>query len=100
MKPQIGLIGLGLMGHPMAHNLLKSGYALTVYNRTVDKTTDLAAAGAKVAVTRHVVRSGVRHNVKPLMLGKFGIPVGSPKFTQRDLCQVPSPCRFESRYCP
>jgi 2-hydroxy-3-oxopropionate reductase len=45
----IGLIGLGLMGNPMGHNLLKAGYQLTVYNRTVSKTADLTAAGAQVA---------------------------------------------------
>ncbi|NJM47533.1 MAG: NAD(P)-dependent oxidoreductase [Alkalinema sp. RU_4_3] len=46
---RIGLIGLGLMGNPMGHNLLKAGYELTVYNRTQSKTAELAAAGARVA---------------------------------------------------
>jgi 2-hydroxy-3-oxopropionate reductase len=48
---RIGLIGLGLMGNPMGHNLLKAGYELTVYNRTQSKTAALAAAGASVAVS-------------------------------------------------
>jgi 2-hydroxy-3-oxopropionate reductase len=48
---RIGLIGLGLMGNPMGHNLLKAGYELTVYNRTASKTAELAAAGASVAVS-------------------------------------------------
>jgi 2-hydroxy-3-oxopropionate reductase len=48
---RIGLIGLGLMGNPMGHNLLKAGYELTVYNRTASKTAALAAAGASVAAT-------------------------------------------------
>jgi 2-hydroxy-3-oxopropionate reductase len=48
---RIGLIGLGLMGNPMGHNLLKAGYELTVYNRTASKTAELAAAGASVAAT-------------------------------------------------
>jgi 2-hydroxy-3-oxopropionate reductase len=48
---RIGLIGLGLMGNPMGHNLLKAGYELTVYNRTQSKTAELAAAGASVAVS-------------------------------------------------
>jgi 2-hydroxy-3-oxopropionate reductase len=48
---RIGLIGLGLMGNPMGHNLLKAGYELTVYNRTASKTAELAAAGASVATS-------------------------------------------------
>jgi 3-hydroxyisobutyrate dehydrogenase-like beta-hydroxyacid dehydrogenase len=49
MKPNIGLIGLGLMGGPMGLNLLKAGFPLTVWNRTKAKTEPLVAAGAKVA---------------------------------------------------
>jgi 2-hydroxy-3-oxopropionate reductase len=48
---RIGLIGLGLMGNPMGHNLLKAGYELTVYNRTQSKTAALAAAGASVVTS-------------------------------------------------
>lgn len=45
----IGLIGLGLMGRPMGHNLLKAGYSLTVWNRTPSRADSLVAAGAKLA---------------------------------------------------
>src|SRR5215470_8127118 len=45
----IGFIGLGIMGRPMALNLIKSGFSLTVFNRTRAKTDPLAAAGAAVA---------------------------------------------------
>jgi 3-hydroxyisobutyrate dehydrogenase-like beta-hydroxyacid dehydrogenase len=45
----VALIGTGLMGKPMAMNVLKKGFPLTVYNRTANKTAELAAAGAKVA---------------------------------------------------
>jgi 3-hydroxyisobutyrate dehydrogenase-like beta-hydroxyacid dehydrogenase len=48
-KPEIGWIGLGKMGIPMSKNLIKAGYALTVYNRTKAKTKDLAGQGAGVA---------------------------------------------------
>jgi 3-hydroxyisobutyrate dehydrogenase len=34
MKLKVGFIGLGLMGNPMAHNILKKGFPLTVYNRS------------------------------------------------------------------
>ena len=51
MSQKIGFIGLGIMGQPMAANLLKAGYELRVYNRTVAKTRTLADAGALVAAT-------------------------------------------------
>jgi 2-hydroxy-3-oxopropionate reductase len=43
---RIGLIGLGLMGRPMGMNLLKAGYALTLWNRTPSRADELVAAGA------------------------------------------------------
>jgi len=46
---KIGLIGLGLMGRPMGHNLLKAGYSLTVWNRTASRAESLVAAGARLA---------------------------------------------------
>jgi 3-hydroxyisobutyrate dehydrogenase-like beta-hydroxyacid dehydrogenase len=51
MKPSVGLIGLGLMGHPMGANLLKAGHELTVWNRTASRGDDLVAQGAKRAAT-------------------------------------------------
>jgi 3-hydroxyisobutyrate dehydrogenase-like beta-hydroxyacid dehydrogenase len=48
-KQKIGWIGLGKMGIPMSKNLIKKGYSLTVYNRTKEKTKELAGQGAKVA---------------------------------------------------
>lgn len=47
MKPTVGFIGLGLMGKPMAHNLLRAGFPLVVWNRTKSKADDLVRAGAK-----------------------------------------------------
>lgn len=51
MKTSVGLIGLGLMGRPIAANLLKKGFALTVWNRTTSRAQDLASQGAQVAAT-------------------------------------------------
>jgi 2-hydroxy-3-oxopropionate reductase len=48
-KEKIGFIGLGVMGKPMAMNLLNAGYMLTVWNRTRSKMDDLLAAGASGA---------------------------------------------------
>lgn len=46
MRENIGFIGLGLLGLPVAANLLQEGYALTVYNRTPEKAEPLVAQGA------------------------------------------------------
>ncbi|MEK6592067.1 MAG: NAD(P)-dependent oxidoreductase [Pseudomonadota bacterium] len=48
---KIGLAGTGRMGAAMAGRLLGLGHEVGVWNRTVEKTTALAAAGAKVAAT-------------------------------------------------
>lgn len=54
---RIGFIGLGIMGRPMALNLVKAGYSLTVYNRTRSKCRPLAHAGARVAESPREVAS-------------------------------------------
>ena len=51
MLKSIGFIGIGLMGLPMATNLIKNGYNLKVYNRTTSKTQSLKELGAKVCLT-------------------------------------------------
>jgi 3-hydroxyisobutyrate dehydrogenase len=55
MKSPVGFIGLGLMGRPMAANLLKAGYEVTVWNRTASRADDLVAQGAKRAATTREV---------------------------------------------
>jgi len=45
----VGFVGLGRMGQPMAMNLLKAGHRLIVWNRTRSKAEPLAAKGAQVA---------------------------------------------------
>jgi NAD binding domain of 6-phosphogluconate dehydrogenase len=45
----VGFIGLGRMGLPMARNLLRAGFPLTVYNRTTSRVTPLRDQGAAVA---------------------------------------------------
>jgi 3-hydroxyisobutyrate dehydrogenase len=47
----VGFLGLGLMGEPMAANLLRAGTKLVVWNRTAAKTEPFRAAGADVAGT-------------------------------------------------
>jgi 3-hydroxyisobutyrate dehydrogenase len=48
---RIAFLGLGRMGAPMATNLLRAGFALTVWNRTPARTDPLVAAGAKPAAS-------------------------------------------------
>ncbi len=45
----VGFIGLGLMGRPMALNLIKAGYTLVVHSRSRGPVESLALAGAQVA---------------------------------------------------
>jgi 3-hydroxyisobutyrate dehydrogenase len=51
MAEKIGFIGLGIMGTGMAHNVLKAGHDLTVWNRTLEKTSSFKEAGAKIATS-------------------------------------------------
>jgi len=47
--PTIGFIGLGIMGKPMARNLMTAGYPLVVHNRSRPPVDELSNAGAKIA---------------------------------------------------
>ena len=51
MAEGIGFIGLGDMGEPIARRLVEAGHDVSVYNRTAERTKNLAAAGATVAAT-------------------------------------------------
>ncbi len=56
----VGYIGLGTMGAGIAANLVKAGFAVTVWNRTPAKCEALAVRGATVAASREALaRSGV-----------------------------------------
>jgi 4-hydroxybutyrate dehydrogenase / sulfolactaldehyde 3-reductase len=46
---KVGFVGLGVMGGPMAMNILKKGFALTVFDLNADAVTRLTKAGAKAA---------------------------------------------------
>lgn len=54
----IGFIGLGNMGSAIARNLLKSGFGVTVWNRSADKAAPLVEAGARAAKTPEEAASG------------------------------------------
>ena len=48
-KPSIGFIGVGNMGNPMAANLIKAGYPISVFDRDAHKAKNLVALGANLA---------------------------------------------------
>jgi len=51
MAGWVAVLGTGIMGAPMARNLLKAGFQVRVWNRTPDKARVLAAEGADLAET-------------------------------------------------
>ncbi|MBQ1316998.1 MAG: NAD(P)-binding domain-containing protein, partial [Lachnospiraceae bacterium] len=78
---KIGFIGMGIMGKPMAMNLLKAGYDVTVSNRSMDKCAPLVEAGAKAGTYAEVAESCDTvitmlpngPQVKAVMLGENGV---------------------------
>ncbi len=46
MGDRVGFVGLGIMGKPMAGHLVKAGYEVTVWNRTLSKAQEIVKAGA------------------------------------------------------
>jgi len=61
MSHTVGFIGLGLMGKPMALNLLKKGFAVVVHSRSRGPVGDLVAAGATAAGSPAEVARAARH---------------------------------------
>ena len=51
MSKKIGFIGIGLMGLPMAKNILKAGYNLKVFNRSQEKAEKLKEFGAEISTS-------------------------------------------------
>jgi len=83
---RIGFIGLGIMGRPMAQNLLKAGFELTVYNRSNAPVDLLVSSGAVSAQSPKAVaeRSDVvitmvtdSEAVKEVVLGQRGVIEGA-----------------------
>ena len=51
IKPKLGFIGLGIMGKPMAKNLIKAGYSLIVHDLNRASVEDLSKEGAQTATS-------------------------------------------------
>ena len=54
----VGFVGLGIMGTPMALNLVNAGYQLVVWNRDKDKCAPLAEMGAEYRGRHDLVLGG------------------------------------------
>ena len=83
---KIGFIGLGIMGKPMAKNLLKAGYDLTFYARRPEVIEEMKAAGGKpvdsskaVAEATDIIVTIVTADaeVKEVILGPEGVLEGA-----------------------
>jgi 2-hydroxy-3-oxopropionate reductase len=84
--PVVGFIGLGIMGKPMARNLLKAGYPLVIHNRSQAAVDELSREGAKAAKSPQAVaeQSDViitmlpdSPDVEQVMRGEHGVFAGA-----------------------
>ncbi len=87
---KVAFIGLGIMGKPMAKNLLKAGYALTVYDRNGETVKELVASGATsassskdAAVNKDIIFTMLPNSphVKEALLGEDGVLHGAAEGT-------------------
>lgn len=81
----VGFIGLGIMGMPMARNLMKAGYSVVAYNRTASRAEELAGEGATaVGSAREVAQNAPvtitmvtdTPDVEAVVLGPGGVAEG------------------------
>ena len=86
MAQVIGFIGLGIMGRPMARNLLKAGYPLVVHSRSRGPVDEIAKAGAKVGTSSRDVAAQCdvlitmlpnSPDVEQVVLGRDGVIEGA-----------------------
>jgi 2-hydroxy-3-oxopropionate reductase len=83
---RVGFIGLGIMGRPMALNLLRAGYRLVVHNRTREKESELVSEGAESADSPRAVAEASEvvitmlpdsPDVEQVYLGEDGVIAGA-----------------------
>ena len=86
MGEKIGFIGLGVMGDPMARNLLEAGHSLLVHSRSPEPVEALAEAGAETASSPRAVAEGAdvvitmlpdSPAVEAVVLGEDGVLAGA-----------------------
>lgn len=104
---KIGFIGLGIMGRPMAKNLLRAGHALTVCDHHPEHVAELAAAGARAADTPREAAAGNElvitmlpnsPNVREAVCGEGGVLEGAaPGTVLVDMSSIAPALRRRSR---
>ena len=97
-KLKIGFIGLGIMGKPMAKNLLKAGFDLIVFNRSKESVNELVSLGATAAHNHQDAATDVdvlftmlpdSPDVKKVMIGEGGvIEVAKPGLLYIDMSSI------------
>ncbi len=84
---KVGFIGLGVMGAPMALNILKGGHELTVFDRSPEAVAQLVKAGARAAASPKEVGAGSEivvtmlpepQHVEQVVTGPHGVAEGLP----------------------
>ena len=87
---RVGFVGLGIMGRPMAKNLLKAGFDVTAYNRSPGPREELAEAGADTVTTPREAAAGAETvitnvtdspDVEQVILGPDGVIEGAARGT-------------------
>ena len=96
---RVGFVGLGIMGRPMALNLLKSGHEVTVWARRPESMAPLLEAGAHGAANSAAVAAQVdvifsmvadAPDVREVMLGAQGVVKGAhPGLIAVDMSTIP-----------
>jgi 3-hydroxyisobutyrate dehydrogenase len=95
---KVGFIGLGLMGNPMAKNILKAGFPLAVYNRNPDRLTDfkkedvfITSSPQELAANVDVVITMITgpKDVRNVLLGERGVArAANPGLTVIDMSTI------------
>ncbi len=95
---KIGFIGLGIMGRPMAKNLIKAGHELVVCDFNKEAVADLVSCGAKAAENGAAIAAECDQaitmvpnspHVRTAVLGKGGIiETAKPGFTLIDMSSI------------
>ena len=85
---KVGFVGLGIMGKPMARNLLKAGFGLTVHNRSKPPVDELVSVGARAADSPSACAEGMdvvvtmlpdSSDSETVILGDNGVLAGARK---------------------
>ncbi len=97
---RIGFVGLGIMGAPMAQNLLKAGFSVTVWNRTASRAEPVVSAGAVLASSAAAVAEvsditlicvSDSPDVEAVVLGPSGVMEGAREGSVVIDCSTISP---------